>query len=366
MSINKKSKPIDNIITIYLVILTVIFTFYYRIENIDKYVGFFIFITAIFLIISKKNNLHFIYRNSLNKYCFFIGVMAATVVYFVQLIKFGKVINIEVFTILSIYATLIFYNSTKDKFNYLNFIKIYGFIMFLFIIINYLTTEQPLITSIRSFIVYLCFVVFYLFYTSNKLLLITSSFMVLIMQSRIIILSLFVVLGRSEILGRNNLIKGFISIFIILVILYNFFPESRIFQLHTSGRLVHWESIIYSFDLNNIWIGMGSGSSKEMIGQIGNIESYGRVHNEFITYFYELGLFGLLSLVLVLKLIHSSSSNKGRVVFYTIILQMFTDIIFTYYFNYLLPIILCILIDYDMKLKEARSENTKEKVIKLI
>ena len=123
MSINKKSKPIDNIIAIYLVILTVIFTFYYRIENLDKYVGLFIFITAIFSIISKKNNLYFIYRNSLNKYCFFIGVMAATVVYFVQLIKFGKVINIEVFTILSIYATLIFYNSTKDKFNYLNFIK---------------------------------------------------------------------------------------------------------------------------------------------------------------------------------------------------------------------------------------------------
>ena len=106
---------------------------------------------------------------------------------------------------------------------------------------------------------------------------------------------------------------------------------------------------------------MGAGSSFEFLRNFGISQSMGRAHNEFLTYSYDLGMFGLISLLCVLKLIHSFTSNQGKIIFYTILIQMFTDNILTYYFNYLLPLILCLLTENDIHLIKKDSINFSKK-----
>ena len=67
----------------------------------------------------------------------------------------------------------------------------------------------------------------------------------------------------------KNIIKGLIIFGFIILSIYIFFPQSRIFQTHTSGRLIHWEIIYLSFDFNNIFTGMGAGSSFEFLRNFG-------------------------------------------------------------------------------------------------
>ena len=148
----------------------------------------------------------------------------------------------------------------------------------------------------------------------------------------------------------------------ILLLIYYFYPGARIFQMHTSGRFVHWAIIFNTFDFNNIYTGMGAGSSSKYLIDFGVGATMARAHNEFLTYFYDLGLLGFFGLICILKLIHSSSSNNGRIIFFTIVLQMLTDNILTYYFNYLLPLVLCCLLEHDLSLEKENSSNITEKL----
>jgi hypothetical protein len=354
------------LIAFYLTGISIFYTFYYSAVNIDKNVGILIFIGAFLLMVFKKNSLQLLCKNTLDLYLFFIGVLALVTVYFIQVIKFGTIINVEVFTILSIYSVLIFYKLTKDKFDYLFLVKFFGASMFFFLVINIVSFRGLSINisqqGFSSFVCYLCFIIFYFFFKSNIFLQIISGSLILITQTRILILSLIIIIIRVNDFNIKSIIKGFLIISIFGYFLYLLFPESRIFLNHTNGRLMYWERILNNFDFNYIWIGMGSGSSVAVLEGYNALLSIGRAHNEYIVYFFELGILGIIGLLCILKLIHSHSSNIGKVIFYNIMLQMFTDNIFTYYFNYLLPLILCILLESDQSLEKKVSLKMDEKM----
>ena len=360
---NMEQKSLGKLISFYISVSTVIYSFYSKID-VDKYVGYFV-VTVAFLLMLNFKNFQKIFINTLNRNLFIIGICSLTAVYLHQLIKYKIIFNVEVFTILSIYTVIILYNLTKNKFDYFSFLKMYGAIVFFFLIIDIVNFKGMSITikqqGLSSFICFLTFVIFYFFYKNNYFLQIFAGLFILITQTRVLILSLFLILFRSNLSNFKNIIKGLIIFSFIILFIYIFFPQSRIFQTHTSGRLIHWEIIYLSFDFNNIFTGMGAGSSFEFLRNFGISHSMGRAHNEFLTYSYELGIFGLISLLCVLKLIHSLTSNQGKIIFYTILLQMLTDNILTYYFNYLLPLILCLLTENDMHLIKKDSTNVSKK-----
>ena len=65
---------------------------------------------------------------------------------------------------------------------------------------------------------------------------------------------------------------------IFIYILYIYLPGLRIFEIHTSGRLVHWNVILNNFELGNIFTGMGAGASRQVLFDHGISESMGSAH----------------------------------------------------------------------------------------
>lgn len=365
-----KNDAFQKLCAVFLSLAAVVYTFYYSEIHIDKFIGFFLVFLTIFFFLGTRNGLRLIFKKPNDTLIFFLGLGLLILIYLFQAIKYEIIFNVEIFTIITFYCTPALFNLTKDKFNYLFLMKCLGVLLFIFVILNTVTISYGKISifwpGISSFVAYLCFVIFWLFFTSNKFLLAASAFFVIALQRRILILSLFFILIRRGKFTISTLITGLGIVGLILLVLFFIYPESRIFQTHTSGRSVHWGAIFSAFEMDNVFFGMGGGASYQFLVDLGVSRTMGRAHNEFLTYFYDLGILGIICLFGGLKLIYSSCSSKGRVILFTIIMQMFTDNIFTYYANYLLPLILCLLVEgyiFSRENPPARDQMSEENVI---
>ncbi len=174
-----------------------------------------------------------------------------------------------------------------------------------------------------------------------RLLEILFFILLLAMQVRITLLS-YIVFYILLHIDKKNILKlvviGLPSILIIITML----GETRIFAQHTSGRVYHWLVIFNDFDFNNLFAGMGVGSGSSLLIDLGKEESMAAVHNEYLRYFYDLGIFGLVTVLLLLSVLFFNTNKTGKILTTILAMQMFTDNVGSYFSPYTLSVILLI------------------------
>lgn len=259
--------------------------------------------------------------------------------------------NKEAITILSLYATAVLISKFKDLISFDKLLTFYGLLFFTSSVLTikdsplaefgytYITGAEGILSSFILFTVYLS-LSFSKFRFSSYISYITAA-LICVFQIRVIVLSLLLSILTRKGVGR----KTFISIIICLcftLLLYLIFPDSRIFQTQTSGRVIHWEVIFHNAELTftSLIFGMGNGFSTEVLILHGVGEFMAAPHNEYIRYILDLGFLGFTLLVFTFKLIYEKSENKFLI--FVLLIQMCTDNVFTYFHNYLFIIILLI------------------------
>ncbi len=249
------------------------------------------------------------------------------------------------------YATAVLISKFKDLISFDKLLTFYGLLFFTSSVLTikdsplaefgytYITGAEGILSSFILFTVYLS-LSFSKFRFSSYISYITAA-LICVFQIRVIVLSLLLSILTRKGVGR----KTFISIIICLcftLLLYLIFPDSRIFQTQTSGRVIHWEVIFHNAELTftSLIFGMGNGFSTEVLILHGVGEFMAAPHNEYIRYILDLGFLGFTLLVFTFKLIYEKSENKFLI--FVLLIQMCTDNVFTYFHNYLFIIILLI------------------------
>lgn len=347
---------------IVLLPLLAIFTFIIRLD-VDKYVALFVILLTAILFAANLRRIRLPTKTKASFFLYILGLINLIIVYIYQYYKFGKIVNVELFTLLSIYCLPWFYALSKTRFPYLKFIKTTSLIFFFLIVMSSIQLSGSGLgvsqQGLFSFIAFFCFAAFMLFRNGHRLA-ILSGILILAMQTRILILSMFVLFFfKFNKGGLLRILLATAAILTAIFAMYIIFPEARIFQAHTSGRIIHWQIIIDNFDMSNWLFGMGGGASAEFLENIGMHESMAAPHNEFIRYTYDLGLAGLASLLIYIYLLYKNTPPMSRALITGLVLQMFTDNILTYFANYLLLVILCILIHKDLETISTGSGNNE-------
>lgn len=319
---------------------------FYLSMDLDKYfaviIAASIYIYLIWLILNGVTKL----KKSNETFYLGLGIFLIIVVYFMQFLIYGIAFNTNAFTLLIIILTPLFYKITTSMINYEIFFKltIIGYFIFL-VPITFIESGQFVIPkggySSNLFFLIFCISLF------NKsplyrFLLYTSLLSILLLQVRIHYLAVFAMFTLIYLKDWSNLkrVTFFIVIILALYLLFLITPDLRIFQTHTSGRLTHWSLILNNFDISSLLYGMGAGSSRQVLVDHGISHSMNSAHNEFIRYGFDLGLLGLSAVICILRLLFIRKNVFTTTIIIAVILQMLTDNIFTYYFNYLLPLLL--------------------------
>ena len=336
---------IGGLFALAIIIITFLFQYYLSID-MDKYfaliVASLIYIYLLWFLLNGASKLSFTKEFQYLA----LGTFALLILYFLHFTNYGILFNVQVLTLLTILYTPLFYKFSKQFLNYEIFFKyiLFGYLLILIPIMIFQSDGYSIKTG--GFSSNLFFLVFCISFHRNsntyKLLRLVCLIAIFLLQVRIHLLSVLVIYAFIF-LKKESFIKLLIytcAFLIFIYILYIYSPGLRIFEIHTSGRLVHWNVILNNFELGNIFTGMGAGASRQVLFDHGISESMGSAHNEFIRYGYDLGLLGLFALFCILRILFIRKEFFTKLIVLTIILQMITDNIFTYYFNYLLPLIL--------------------------
>jgi hypothetical protein len=152
---------------------------------------------------------------------------------------------------------------------------------------------------------------------------------------------LFVALSRN--FRIMTYAKAGLSGVIVFLIVYAVAPESRIFEMHMSGRWIHWLMIWAEFDWNTLLYGMGDASAAGVLLNHGMGGSMAAPHNEILRIFHDFGLGGLALLVLsLIKMMGVIPENKWAF-FSAILIPFIFDNAFSYFFSFMFLFLLAAL-----------------------
>lgn len=336
----KKSKLIEFLMYLYLS-LSWFFTFVYS-YDFDKFaVVLILLMTACLPLISKYEGDELLISLKENKFIFFISIFICTYTY--QYLMLGKIINVELMTLLGVYFTVIYVRQLQGIIDLGKVVYIY---CTLFLISSILTISESPLSSygyryetgaggiLSSFILFCIFIGAVVLERKGKAILYLSGLMLLAFQIRGPLLSMLITLIFKKGLSRKFVVYS-IAVLVLLLAYYFINPSSRVFSTETSGRWIHWEIILRSFeyDLFSVLFGMGGGFSTNVLIEHGVGDSMAAAHNEYIRYGVDLGLSGLFMISLTLW--NVAKHSRSLLVIVILLQQMFTDNVFTYFHNYL-------------------------------
>lgn len=341
-----QTKTITSALFFIYILISAVFTFIYPLD-LDKHFGSAIAIAFILSIIVELTQKKCRRRKNTTDPLIFIGITSLILVYIIQYITYGILVNTEALTLIAITGTIYIANTIKTHIHP----KAFLLLALVFLTLSIMTIQKG-----RGYVfetgaggILSAFIFLLIFIASQesskipaKIIAAASLLLTIAISIRAPILSAAVYIISK--LGKKNIIITVSALAATLLALYIANPESRIFALHTSGRLVHWEIIISKFNISKIIYGMGAHSSTNILLAMGLEESMAAPHNEYIRYIYDLGLLGAISLFCILGSLYNSCPSQKKILVLILALQMLTDNIFTYYFNYLLFfIMLCVI-----------------------
>ena len=268
--------------------------------------------------------------------------------FMLQYIFYGFILNIGLFALIALLLMMDFLHSLNLKKNYVDVhrLAIAFLILFLSIFTIRFDSSNTYVFStgaggILSAYVLLAGLVIAFASRSNILIFLSFIFLLLLLVGSVRG-TVYAALGFMTLyyIGKQRrLILPIIIIlmFVLLVFLIN--PNSRLFETHTSGRIIHWLLIINSFELDRILFGMGYNSSSNILIMHG-LESYmASAHNEFLRVFYDFGLMGLSCLLIIIyKFLKIFTSNKlaySNVLFLPFFFDIAISYMFSLYFFYI-------------------------------
>jgi hypothetical protein len=323
--------------------------------DLDKYIGGGVAALTILSFLLKITSAKFRLRKSKVDLSISICIISLIAVYIIQFFLYGIAINIETLTLLSIVGTIHFINKHKEK---LNTDLILGYFAILYLILSIATIKRHpgsyvIETNAGGILsAFILLVVLMASVKTNilgaKFVSIASACLIVYMGIRGVILSAFLVF--ISMFKKKYLIIGLIIALGMLLTIYIALPNSRIFEQHTSGRLFHWAAILSNFEWRNFFWGMGAHSSTQYLLDMGLQETMAAPHNEYIRYIYDLGVLGAISITTIFISLYKNSPRSNRWLILALALQMVTDNIFTYYFNYLVFFLYICLINTPTRL----------------
>lgn len=326
------------LIVTYTVIL--VFTFF-PIINVNKVLAPFLII-LIFLRLYVNN---FKARKERLDFSTVVFFLVCLYLYIMQYVAYGILMNTMIFSLISFYLLVEYLSLINFKRIDFHIIVIVSIILFFTLITATEATGQYVFKSgaggiLSAFMLVAGFILSRATSSHFGLKLSLSCIVLLFIISirgPLLIALLFFFFQRD--LKVSTLIKAGTALVLILSTLYLIEPSSRIFQLHMSGRLIPWLSLIESFDYDKLLLGTGNDSSKTFLQNIGLGASMALPHNEFIRVFYELGVTGLFLLLLVLNRFIKASSYP-MAYFSALFIPFFFDNAISYLFSFVFFIIL--------------------------
>lgn len=170
--------------------------------------------------------------------------------------------------------------------------------------------------------------------------------------SYILFIFLIVLSGRGTILSgllfailykAKNLfllIKIAIGMLMLFGMTYLVMPGLRIFELHLSGRGVHWVKILREYNPDNFFYGAGHGSAIDILLSYGLGDSMASPHNEFIRIFFDFGFIGIVLLLIGLFSMAFVGGRKKMAYLVVLIIPFSFDNPITYFAPFIFIIIM--------------------------
>ncbi|MDH4568433.1 hypothetical protein E8E95_17260 [Pseudomonas sp. BN414] len=337
------SRSIISFVAIAYILLSCFITFILGIDA-DKQIG--ILITGIFgaFVLFELASRRFKKKLSPTDVPIIVGVVSILAAYAIQFVVYGIIQNTEALTLLCILGTIYLLDKIKKHIDKKTILLTLSFATLLFSAVTINNSVGYTFTTGAGGILS-AFVLLISFLAADQAksrisnaAAIASGILIVAISIRGTILSLLIYMTLKS--GARKAAIALAAVGLIIGVLFLAMPESRIFGMHTSGRLVHWEIILSNFDSSKILYGMGAHSSTNILLDMGLEESMAAPHNEYIRYIFDLGIFGAIALACILLSLYRACAPDKKFLVLILALQMFTDNVFTYYFNYLIFFIL--------------------------
>ncbi|BBN82632.1 hypothetical protein PA25_26170 [Pseudoalteromonas sp. A25] len=148
------------------------------------------------------------------------------------------------------------------------------------------------------------------------------------------ILSAIVFVAVSRGVRLVDAVKIGVGISCVLIIVYLIVPDSRIFDLHMSGRWLQWVMIWNEFDWARLLFGMGDYAATGILLNHSVGETMAAPHNEILRIFYDFGLIGIIMLFLCLKKITLMMKSQGKPYIFAMFVPLIFDNAFSYFFSF--------------------------------
>lgn len=167
---------------------------------------------------------------------------------------------------------------------------------------------------------------------------------ILFSQSRSCLFAIFIFYAFNFLLNYSPSIAIFFSLFSIVIfgfISVNFYDTIKYLNIdnfirintfeNASGRYIAWSYLFNQFNIENIFIGNGIGSTEILFNNkysfLSKLGHEGNAHNSFLTIWYDTGFFGLLSFIAFISnnFIFFKNFNKNIPIFFGIFLSAFFE-----------------------------------------
>lgn len=332
----------DDILIFSFYLLILVLTFFTGI-SINKYCSGILILLIFIKVVRDGFGVRVSYTNRLNIifYAIFIFVFSF------QYIKYGTVMNVGLFSILSLILSIDFIKSLELNEVDIHRLVVAGLILLFSIVTlksaggwkyTYTTGAGGILSA---FMVLAGFVMCYS--SENKTLRVASYFLgalLLALSIRGPILSALLFIGLSRNFKVTMYLKAFIGMAVVLALVYLIAPESRIFDIHMSGRWIHWVMIWDEFYWSNLLYGMGDSSAADVLASHGMSGSMAAPHNEFLRIFYDFGLSGVVMLALGLIKMMGAIPKHRWAYFFALLIPFIFDNAFSYFFSFMFLFVL--------------------------